>query len=81
MPKEALAIMAVLVPITVGWVEGLKKMGLTARWAFLASVASGTAFFWLLNANLTWQWTVLGGILVGLSASGLYSGGRAMNGE
>lgn len=68
-----------LVPLTVGLVQAIKATGFPDRFAPLASllIGIGLAFFVL----PTIQTVILGGIIVGLSASGLYSGARAMTGS
>lgn len=79
--QNVIAIVLALTPVTSGIVQMFKMSGLPSRWAGIVSLFVGVGLFQLLNGGLTWQWSVLGGILVGLSASGLYSAGRATIGE
>ena len=65
-----------LVPLVVGLVEAVKRVGLPSRFAPLVSIGLG-----ILGSFLIYQDPVqatINGILSGLSASGLYSGGRAL---
>ena len=65
--------------IVTGLVQVAKTAGLQDRWAPLASVLLGLALglFYVAAAAVTWPVGVLGGIVAGLTASGLYSGTRA----
>lgn len=75
----------VIVPLIVGLVEVAKRLGLSARYAALASVAVGLAISlaaWVATetggpAREGFQ-AVLLGLALGLSASGLYSVTRAV---
>ncbi|MBA4550116.1 hypothetical protein H1R82_13205 [Thermoactinomyces intermedius] len=62
-----------LIPIILGVCEVLKQLGLPNRWAPLASLALGVVagVFFLPGSILE---GVLQGLVLGLSASGLYSG-------
>jgi len=70
--------------IIVALVELAKRYGMAAKWAVLLAVGLGIAL--AVVAHLAqvqpqvavWAQVVLGGLLLGLSASGLYSGGRAI---
>ena len=69
--------------LIVGLVQIAKSSGLPGRWAPLLSVGLGLAFavaYGLLNrlTGPVWLDLVGLGILAGLSASGLYSGVRAL---
>ncbi|MFD1444341.1 hypothetical protein [Thermoactinomyces vulgaris] len=62
-----------LIPIILGVCEVLKQLGLPNRWAPLASLALGVvAGVFFLPGNILEG--VLQGLVLGLSASGLYSG-------
>lgn len=65
-----------LVPLTVGLVEVIKLTGLSERFAPLCSLFIGIGLSLFVMDTLSA--VVLGGIAVGLMASGLYSGVRAM---
>lgn len=68
------------VPLIAGLVEGIKRMGLDAKWAFPLSIGLGLALSVGYEAvtvpNLAADWfnAVVLGLGFGLSASGLYSG-------
>ena len=67
--------LALLVGLTVGLVEVAKRVGLPAQYAPVVSIACGLGLAALvlpLGSALA-----LSGIVVGLTASGLYSGTRA----
>lgn len=63
-----------LVPVVIGVVAAIRQTGFVAdRFAPLASIAVGMVASLLFPAS-TIGLTVLAGIVIGLSASGLYSG-------
>lgn len=65
----------VLVPIVIGLVEVVKRIGLNTKYLPLVAVILGVAgVLGLEGINVT---SVMGGIVVGLSAVGLFSGTRA----
>jgi len=70
--------------IIVALVELAKRYGLNTRWAVLLAVGLGIALAVVVHLAqvqpqvAVWAQVVLGGLLLGLSASGLYSGGKAM---
>jgi len=63
------------IPLVIGLVQVAKAMKLPDNFAPLASLVLGCALVALTGA--TWQASLVQGIIVGLSASGLYSGGKA----
>lgn len=65
----------ILVPIVIGLVEMIKRVGLKSRYAGLVSVGLGIGGAALLGGPAST--IVLGGIVVGLSAAGLYSSTRS----
>lgn len=65
-----------LVPLCIALTE-LVKIYVDSRWAPIASLALGIAGSFLIPAP-TLALTVLQGLVVGLSASGLYSGGKSV---
>jgi hypothetical protein len=67
---------AVAVAITVGLVEVAKTIGLTTKYAPLASLVIGVGASFLFPAA-TVALTILFGVIVGLTACGLYSGAKA----
>ena len=62
-----------LVPVVVGLVHVAKKTGLSSRYAPLLSLVLGLVGVWVLKQDIQW----IAGIVVGLSASGLWSGAKA----
>ena len=66
-----------LVPIVVGLVQVAKKAGLASKYAPVISVVLGIAGVWVLQNNIEW----ISGVIIGLSASGLYSGGKTVIGQ
>jgi len=64
-----------LIPVVLGLVS-LAKIYLDSKWAPLLSLALGIGAAFLVPSS-TIALTVLQGILIGLSASGLYSGVKA----
>lgn len=63
------------IPIIIGLVQGFKGLGLPSRWAFPVSLVLGVAI--LAIVGFTWPVFLIQGIILGLMASGLYSGGKA----
>lgn len=75
----------VLTPVCVGLVAVVKKMNIIneTRYAPLVSVVIGLGLAALASTlvpALTWGAVVLGGLALGLSASGLYSGAKTIVG-
>lgn len=68
----------VLVPLVLGVVEIIKRLGMKAKWAPVASIVLSVGG--LLLVGIGWQGAILSGIFVGLSASGLWSGAKSVSG-
>lgn len=66
----------VAAPIVLGLVQVLKVSGLPSRFAPVASIAIGVSI--LLLGGLTLQVAIVQGIIAGLVASGLFSGGKSL---
>ncbi|MCE5259930.1 MAG: hypothetical protein LLG44_12875 [Chloroflexi bacterium] len=70
--------------IIVALVELAKRYGLASRWSVLLAVGLGIGLAVVLQLAeihpqvAVWAQVVLGGVILGLSASGLYSGGKAI---
>lgn len=62
----------VLVPLVLGLVEVIKRIGLPTRWVPIASIVLSIGGLFL--AGVAWQPAIMSGIFVGLSACGLWSG-------
>lgn len=78
------------VPISlliVGLVEAAKRAGLPSRYAGLAAIGIGVALFVAGVATQTWPeftpwWeAIIAGVIAGLTASGIYSGMKAVTRE
>lgn len=72
--------------VIVALVEGAKRLGMPARWAPLVAVLLGLIGGVLAHLGTVapgvrqWYEAVGGGVVVGLSAAGLYSGTKAVIG-
>lgn len=72
--------------VIVALVEGAKRLGMPARWAPLVAVCLGLVCGVLAHAAAVtprvhpWYEAAGGGIVIGLSAAGLYSGAKALTG-
>ncbi len=65
-----------IVPIIVGLVEVLKRLGLPTKWAPLAALALGVAGSYFFLAPGDARQAIYLGLATGLAAVGLYSGSR-----
>lgn len=63
---------ASLVPLVLALTEVVKRVGVSAKWLPGVSIVLGIGIVWATTLNLDW----LGGIIVGLSASGLWSSAK-----
>lgn len=64
------------IPVIVGLVQVIKGVGLPNKYAPVASIVLGVTI--LAIVGLAWQAFLIQGIIVGLSAAGLYSGSKAV---
>jgi len=69
---EALALVPIVMALT-----ALAKNYMKSKWAPLMALVLGVAGMFLIP-QATMAMTILSGIVVGLTASGLYSGGKTM---
>ncbi len=65
-----------IVPVALGLVAAIKQVGLPSRFAPIASIAIGIGLVSL--TGQAWQADITQGIIVGLAASGLWSGSKAL---
>lgn len=78
MPTEYAGVLAI--PLIIGLVEAVKRVGLDAVWATPLAIALGLAISVgyvaaeQLPGSQAWLDAVMWGLALGLSASGLYSG-------
>lgn len=63
-----------IVPIVVGLVQVAKGVGIPSKYAPVVSIVFGIGLVAL--TGVAWQAFVVQGIIAGLAASGLYSGGK-----
>lgn len=68
-------IVVACIPITVGLVAIVKGVGLPSKYAPIASILVGVGLVAL--TTVVWQVVIAQGIIVGLAASGLWSGTKA----
>ena len=66
------------IPLIVGLVGVIKGMGLDPKYSVLVAMVFGIATSWLIGT--VWPAFITQGIILGLSASGLYSGGKKLAG-
>ena len=68
----------VLIPVIIGLVDALKGYGLPKKWWPVVSVILGVCggVFYMFPGD--WVSGVLSGLVMGLSAGGLYSGGKVV---
>lgn len=67
----------VVIPIIIGIVEVVKRAGLPKKFSPLVSLALGLFFGFVFLE--TFQESLIIGLMVGLSATGLYSGSKNLN--
>lgn len=65
--------LSVLIAVTVGLVEALKQVPFLARYSPILSLVCGIGVAFIFPEETVGQ-TIFGGIIIGLSAAGLYSG-------
>ena len=73
--------LAVITAVVIGLVQLAKKTGLPARWCPLLAVVLGVLGLSALTFFQPVTEVILTGIVIGLSAVGLYSGARATAGK
>jgi len=70
-----------MIPILIGVVEVIKKLGVPKRFVPLASIILGIGISFIVPGVISMFVAVIGGAVIGLSAVGLYSGTRATVGR
>jgi uncharacterized membrane protein HdeD (DUF308 family) len=68
--------MALIIPIIIGVAEIIKKFGLVEKWIPVLDVGLGIAAGFIYLYPGDWKAAVLYGIIMGLSACGLFSGAK-----
>lgn len=66
-----------IIPFIIAIVQGAKTVGLPGRFAPVLSLALGVGIVALVS-QLGWQAVIIQGLIAGLAASGLWSGGKAV---
>lgn len=66
-----------VVPVVIGLVEAIKRTGVPSNWSPLVALVFGVIGAFVFPAA-TLGLTMLSGVTIGLMASGLYSGGKAL---
>lgn len=64
------------IPVALGLVEVVKRLGISGKYAPVASILIGIGLVSL--TGVAWQAFIIQGIIVGLSASGLWSGTKSV---
>lgn len=65
-----------VIPVIIALVQVAKGLGLASKWAPVLAILLGVGLLALVELSL--PVTIIGGILAGLSASGLYSGTKSV---
>lgn len=68
----------VLIPVIVGLVDALKGYGLPKRWLPVLSILFGVVGGVVYLFPGDWRLGVVSGVMMGLSAGGLYAGGKVL---
>lgn len=68
----------ILLPVVVGIVSLLKGMGLQKKYCPIVSFVIGTMFGIIFESEGDIKKGILGGMITGLAASGLYSNGKEL---
>lgn len=74
MPMQSIA----LAPLVAALTELVKRLGLPSKYAPLVSIGLGIGLQFAVAAGVTTIDTALQGLVIGLAASGLYSGGKTL---
>ena len=73
--NQSVTLAAILIPIILGVVEAVKRMGVPSKYSAAVAVVVGVGVSILLSGVTTVS--IFVGVLLGLSASGLWSGTKA----
>lgn len=69
---------AILIPVVLGITEGIKRAGVPSKYSVLVSLLIGLLLSWFASSETDAIIRVVEGLILGLSASGLYSGSKAV---
>lgn len=68
----------VIAAVIVGVVEAIKRTGyLSSKWAALVAIVLGVVWFYFMGESPELANRIIEGVITGLTAAGLYSGGKA----
>lgn len=68
----------VVVPIILGIVQAIKMTAIPERYSAIISIVIGILIAFITANGTYWGYSIMGGLIYGLSASGLYSGTKAV---
>lgn len=68
-----------LVPVVLGVVQIIKGLGINPKWSPVVAIVLGILLGFLVTTG--WQSIILSGIVIGLSASGLWSSAKSLSGR
>lgn len=68
----------ILSAIVVGLIEVCKRVGLPNNFVYPLALVFGVGAFLLGGESASWGDTILNGLIVGLTATGLYEGGKKL---
>lgn len=78
---NTVGLIALFTPIILAIVQIAKSWISNERWYPIVAIATGVVLAYLFSGIPSATWSILLGVLAGLSASGLYSGTRAVTGK
>ncbi|MCL1951152.1 MAG: hypothetical protein FWF59_15635 [Turicibacter sp.] len=70
---------ATLIPMIVGISQVIKNMGCPGKWIPLINLFIGVALSFLVFHGLQWHEQIMQGLVVGLSAGGIYDQSKNLN--
>lgn len=82
--SDELTATAMIAPLVVAMVEAIKRSGgplIPHRVMPLVSIAVALMLVWIVPPVVGWREELLTALIAGLTASGLYSGGKAVSGR
>lgn len=75
---EITPLVLAVVPVVIALVQVVKKFGINSKYAPVAAIAFGIGLTYLVLPDAILKDVLLQGLILGLSASGLYSGGKKL---
>lgn len=71
-------VVGILTPMVIGLVQVIKQFIPLKKLAPVVSLVLGILLYWVAQQDALMSEIIIGGIIVGLTASGLYSGGKEL---